>query len=58
MDYVVYILYSVKSKKNYTGYTNHLIQRILSHNVYGKGSTAKYRPWIVIHVEFHESYHL
>jgi putative endonuclease len=53
MNYVVYILYSAKSDRNYTGYTTHLIQRILSHNSYGTDSTAKYRPWVVIHVEFY-----
>ena len=52
MDHLVYILYSEKSKRSYTGYTSNLIQRFRSHNIFGKDSTAKYRPWIVIHLEF------
>ena len=53
MEHVVYILYSKKSNRNYTGYTNSLIQRFYSHNVFGKDSTRLYRPWTVIHVEFY-----
>lgn len=52
MDFVVYILFSSKSKRNYTGYTTNLIERFKSHNIYGKDSTRFYRPWIVVHVEF------
>ncbi|MBL7917609.1 MAG: GIY-YIG nuclease family protein [Bacteroidia bacterium] len=55
MEFVVYILYSIKSKRNYTGYTTHLINRFYSHNIFGKDNTRLYRPWIVIHVEFFES---
>jgi len=33
----------------YTGYTSSLIQRFASHNIFGKDSTAKYRPWILKH---------
>ena len=55
MEHVVYILYSPGSKRNYTGCTSHLIQRFLSHNIFGKDSTAKYRPWLVVHVEFYNS---
>jgi putative endonuclease len=52
MEYVVYILYSEKHSKNYTGCTSHLILRMTSHNVFGKDHTAKFRPWFVVHVEF------
>jgi putative endonuclease len=52
MEFAVYILYSSKSKRNYTGFTTHLIERFKSHNVYGKDSTRFYRPWIEVHVEF------
>jgi putative endonuclease len=52
-EFVVYILYSEKLKKNYTGYTSNLIERIKSHNfLETKGYTLKFRPWTVIHVEF------
>jgi putative endonuclease len=55
MDFAVYILFSLKNGSNYTGYTSHLIERIKSHNIYGKDSTAKHRPWIVVNVEFYLS---
>jgi putative endonuclease len=55
MEYVVYILYSNKSNRNYTGFTSDLIARFKSHNELGKDSTRLYRPWIVIHVEFYEN---
>ena len=52
-EFVVYILYSEKFNKNYTGFTSNLIERFKSHNVLGtKGYTLKFRPWSVIHVEF------
>ena len=52
-EFVVYILYSEKFNKNYTGFTSNLIERFKSHNVLGtKGHTLKFRPWTVIHVEF------
>ncbi|RTY90956.1 GIY-YIG nuclease family protein [Flavobacterium sp. GT3R68] len=54
--FVVYILYSEKSKKNYTGFTSNLIQRYKSHNfLETKGYTLKFRPWEVIYVEFFNS---
>jgi putative endonuclease len=52
-EFVVYILYSEKFNKNYTGYTSNLIERFKSHNILEtKGYTLKFRPWMVIHVEF------
>ena len=53
MEFVVYILHSRKSNRNYTGFTTNLIQRFHSHNSFGKDSTRMYRPWVVIHVEFY-----
>ena len=55
MEHVVYIMYSPSSKRNYTGSSSSLIQRFYSHNFFGKDSTAKYRPWCVVHVEFFEN---
>ena len=55
VDHVVYILYSKRSNRNYTGYTTSLIDRFRSHNIFGKDGTAKYRPWIVVHVEFYQT---
>ena len=52
-EFVVYILYSEKFNKNYTGFTSNLIERFKSHNSHEtKGYTIKFRPWTVIHVEF------
>ncbi|PAM94932.1 endonuclease [Flavobacterium sp. IR1] len=52
-EFVVYILYSEKFNKNYTGFTSNLIERFKSHNfLETKGYTLKYRPWEVIYVEF------
>ena len=55
-EFVVYILYSERFNKNYTGFTSNLIERFKSHNNLGtKGYTLKFRPWKVIHVEFFTS---
>ncbi|MCD0467653.1 GIY-YIG nuclease family protein [Flavobacterium sp. ENC] len=55
-EFVVYILYSKKFNKTYTGYTSNLIERFKSHNfLETKGYTLKFRPWTVIHVEFFKS---
>ncbi len=52
-EFVVYVLFSKKFNKNYTGYTSNLIERFKSHNLLGtKGYTIKFRPWKVIYVEF------
>ncbi|OXB00388.1 endonuclease [Flavobacterium oncorhynchi] len=55
-EFVVYILYSEKFNKNYTGFTSNLIERFKSHNhLETKGYTLKFRPWTVIHIEFFSS---
>jgi len=54
MLYTVYILFSEKYCKIYIGYTSHLVNRIHSHNIYGKDWTAKFRPWKVIYCEVYE----
>lgn len=55
-EFVVYILYSETFNKNYTGFTSNLMERFKSHNHLGtKGYTVKFRPWMVIHVEFFSS---
>lgn len=55
-EFVVYILYSEKFNKNYTGFTANLIARFNSHNhLETKGFTLKFRPWKVIHIEFFSS---
>jgi len=53
-QFVVYVLYSEKHQKIYIGYTSSLIERFKSHNyLSNKGYTCKYRPWIIVHVEFY-----
>ncbi len=52
-EFVTYVLYSELHNKIYIGYTSDLIARFISHNkLSNKGFTKKFRPWIVIHVEF------
>ncbi len=52
-EFVVYVLYSEKFDKTYTGFTANLLDRFKSHNYLAKsGYTIKFRPWKVIHVEF------
>jgi putative endonuclease len=54
--YVTYALYSASFNKIYIGYTSSLIDRFHSHNFHStKGFTSKFRPWIVVYVEFYDS---
>ena len=55
MKYTVYILYSEKHNKHYTGFTSDLLTRFQSHNDFGKGWTARYRPWQLIYTKEFES---
>ncbi len=55
-EFVVYILHSAQHQKTYIGYNSNLIQRFYSHNsLSNKGYTSRFRPWIVIHVDFFHS---
>ncbi|MDX2189555.1 MAG: GIY-YIG nuclease family protein, partial [Bacteroidota bacterium] len=50
--FYVYLLYSLKFRKTYIGYTSDLQNRLLSHNLPSKkGFTVKYRPWEIIYQE-------
>jgi putative endonuclease len=52
----VYVLFSSKFNKIYIGETANLIGRFHAHNEFAiKGYTKKYRPWLVVHVEFLET---
>ena len=52
MSFTVYILYSEKYNKVYTGFTSNLIKRFHSHNELGtKGYTKNFRPWIIAYTE-------
>ncbi|MFM7019360.1 MAG: GIY-YIG nuclease family protein [Aquirufa sp.] len=54
--FVTYALYSSAYDKLYIGCTQNLISRFHSHNSLAKkGYTVRYRPWIVIHVEFYNT---
>ena len=56
MDYCLYVLFSPKHNRLYIGETADLISRFHSHNFLAtKGYTVKFRPWIVVHVEFFNS---
>ncbi len=55
-QFVAYVLYSPSAGKTYTGMTSDLITRFHFHNYKStKGYTLRYRPWIVILVEFFQS---
>ena len=54
--FIVYILYSISSRKIYFGFTSNLIERFNSHNELAtKGWAIKFRPWQIIHTEIFES---
>ena len=49
MVFTVYVLFSESSNRTYTGFTSNLEMRLRSHNEFGKGWTARYRPWLLIY---------
>lgn len=51
MDYIVYILRSLKDNKFYIGQTNNISDRIKRHNNGQVNATRNRRPLEVIHVE-------
>jgi putative endonuclease len=54
--FVVYILFSPSSGRTYTGMTSNLISRFHFHNSKSKKVfTTRFRPWVVIHLEFFDS---
>lgn len=55
-EFVVYVLYSEISNRIYVGFTSDLLSRYKYHNKLSrKGFTVRYRPWVVILVEFYSS---
>lgn len=55
-EFVTYILFSEKYDKIYIGYSESIIKRFSSHNYFSrKGYTIRYRPWVVLHVEFYKT---
>src|SRR5437870_1093543 len=54
--FTVYVLFSEKFDKHYTGYSADFKARLISHNIIGnKDWAVKYRPWKVIYTENFES---
>jgi len=51
MQFTVYILFSENYQKHYTGFTDNLDQRLLSHNELGKDWTSKFRPWKLMYTK-------
>ena len=52
LKHCVYVLYSLKDKKNYIGYTTDLKERLTDH-FHGKSkATAPRRPFILIYCEY------
>ena len=54
--YTVYVLYSEKFQKHYTGYSSDFDARLQSHQILGKKDWCiRYRPWKVIYTETFDS---
>lgn len=49
--YFVYIIYSEKGKRSYTGTTNDLSRRLKQHNNSETKSTRAWCPWILVYSE-------
>ena len=49
--FFVYILYSEKYKRTYTGQTENINKRLSQHNTGKNKSTKSYVPWKIIHLE-------
>ena len=54
--YTVYVLYSLKHRKTYTGFSGDFEKRFKSHNELGtKDWATRYRPWEILHTEQFET---
>ena len=53
--FYVYVLYSFKYKRSYTGLTNNLERRVDEHNKKQNKSTKAYAPWELILKEEYET---
>ena len=51
MSFTVYVLFSEKCNKHYTGFSSDFEIRFKSHNQFGKDWTAKCRPMVTILTE-------
>ncbi|MBU2494355.1 MAG: GIY-YIG nuclease family protein [Bacteroidetes bacterium] len=55
MTHFVYILYSKKYNKYYTGTSKELERRLKEHNSGKTKSTKPYKPWEIIYIEEYNS---
>ena len=55
MTFTVYIVFSEKFNKHYTGFSSDVSLRLKSHNEFGKEWTSRYRPWKLIYVNEFET---
>ena len=55
LSYCVYVLYSLKDGKLYTGYSTNLKQRLADHFSGKNAATAPRRPLKLIYCEYHLS---
>jgi putative endonuclease len=55
-QHYTYVIYSPKYDKIYMGYSANPTNRFIAHNhPKSKGSTKKFQPWVLIHIEKFES---
>ena len=53
--YTVYILYSEKFNKHYSGFTSNMERRLIEHNLTApSGYSIRFRPWVILHSESFE----
>ena len=53
--FIVYVLFSDRSARHYTGFTSNIDLRLQSHNEFGKDWTVRYRPWRLIFTKSFEA---
>ena len=53
LDYCVYVLYSLKDKRFYIGYTEDLEERLSRHHKGDNTSTKHQRPLELVHCEYY-----
>jgi putative endonuclease len=53
--FFVYVLYSSKFARSYVGISEDVEQRLKEHNSGKSTYTSKFKPWILIYKEPHES---
>jgi putative endonuclease len=55
-QHYTYVIYSPRHDKIYIGYSANPANRLIAHNHQkNKGSTKKFQPWVLIHLEKFDS---